>query len=185
MSETDIPNLPPGDARHPAFLRLYAQHEHEIFSYIVALVGNWTDANDVMQDTSVALWNMFPQFDPGTSFKAWACQVAHYRVLRFRQKCSRDRHVFDPELVEQLREVAADEVNSFDSRRMALENCVNRLEPHQRDLLHRCYAEGARIRTVAQELQRPEKAVYKVIAHIRKSLLDCIRLRLREEGIDS
>ena len=35
---------------------------------------------------------MFDDFEEGTSFVSWACRIAYFRILRFREKRKRDRH---------------------------------------------------------------------------------------------
>src|SRR5262249_23278038 len=127
--------------RNLRFVRLFAQHEHQIYAYIVAAIGNWADADEVMQQTSVALWEMFDRFTEGTSFSGWACQIAYYRILRYRENRRRDRHEFDQEFVEAVAATAHQESDWFESRRKALGDCVARLRPQDRELLQFCYAD--------------------------------------------
>ncbi len=156
------------------FVRLFTAHEPRVYSYIVAVLGNWTDADEVMQETSIALWEMFEQFQDGTDFCAWACRVAHFRILRFRQERKRDKHEFEPDLVETLDAVAVQELESFDERRLALSGCLETLNEADRLLLKKCYADGVLIKNVADELQRPVAALYKDLARIRKLLFECV-----------
>src|SRR5262245_27195115 len=65
--------------RNLRFVRLFAQHEHQVYAYIVSVLANWADADEVMQETSVALWEMFDDFQEGTSFCSWACRIAYFR----------------------------------------------------------------------------------------------------------
>lgn len=156
------------------FVRLFTQNEPRVYSYLVSVLGNWSDADEVMQETSIALWELFDQFQEGTDFCAWACRVAHFRVLRFRQERKRDKHEFEPDLMETLDAVAVQEMDTFDDRRLALAGCVEKLSDEDRVLLKKCYADGVLIKNVADELQRPVTALYKDLARIRKVLLDCV-----------
>jgi len=160
--------------RNLRFVGLFSKHEHRIYSYIVALLSNWTDADEVMQETSIALWEMFDQFQEGTDFNSWACRVAHFRVLRFRQQCQRDRHEFGNDLVESLGETASMEMDVMETRRMALAGCLDHLNPADRDLLTRCYSEGVLIKEIAGQLNRPVKAIYKDLARIRRAVFECV-----------
>src|SRR5262245_34735681 len=99
--------VPERDAR---FLRLFAQHQRQIYAYILALVRDWTDADEAMQETSVALWEMFDQYEEGSRFASWACRIAYYRVLRLRQQRRRDRHEFGHEYPEVVVENLLNEV---------------------------------------------------------------------------
>jgi RNA polymerase sigma-70 factor (ECF subfamily) len=168
--------------RNLRFVRLFAQHEHQIYASIVASLGNWTDADEVMQETSVALWEMFDRFEEGTSFVGWACQIAYYRILRFREKRRRDKHEFDQEFVEAVAATVLEESDWFEFRRRALGDCVSRLRPNDRDLLESCYADGGTIKCAAERLDRPAKSVYKALARIRQALFDCVQRKMTAEG---
>lgn len=163
------------------FVRLFAQHEHQIYAYIVSVLSNWTDADEVMQETSVAIWEMFDDFQEGTSFRHWACRIAYFRILRFRQKRGRDRHEFDHQFVEAVAEAAIEEADSFESRRMALADCLTRLRREDRELLESCYTGGDQIKHVAERLDRPAKSVYKALGRIRQALFECVRRKVAVE----
>src|SRR5690606_1942058 len=86
------------------FTRLYAECQKRLFIYISLLMPNTADAHDVLQDTNLVLWQKFEQFEPGTSFFAWAREVARYRVLRYRQIHSRDCLPVQPEILDAVAE---------------------------------------------------------------------------------
>jgi len=46
------------------FLSLFLRSEREIFRYVAALVPNVTDAEDIVQQTAIALWEKFDTYDP-------------------------------------------------------------------------------------------------------------------------
>ena len=60
-----------------AFVGLYAQHQGQLFRYVAAIVPHLQDAEDVLGEVTVALWQNFPSFEPGTSFLAWARRIAY------------------------------------------------------------------------------------------------------------
>jgi RNA polymerase sigma-70 factor (ECF subfamily) len=174
------------DAQHNLrFVRLFAQHEHQVYAYIVSALANWTDADEVMQETSVALWEMFDDFQEGTSFCSWACRIAYYRILRFCEKQSRDRHQFDQEFVEKVAFTALEEAELFQVRRKALGDCVGQLKPRDKELLQTCYGDGGTIKHAAQQLERPAKGVYKALARIREALFQCVQRKLAAQGMRS
>jgi RNA polymerase sigma-70 factor (ECF subfamily) len=167
--------------RHDLFVRLFAAHEHQVYGYIVSLVGRFTDADDVMQETAVALWQMFDSFEEGTSFVDWACRVAYFRVLEFRRKTHRDRHQFGKDWLEQFASVAAKQVEGMNAMRDALAICLEKLREPDRQLVRLCYEQGTTIADAAERIGRPTGAVYKSIARIRRVLFDCVRRTMRRE----
>jgi RNA polymerase sigma-70 factor (ECF subfamily) len=164
-------------------VQLFAQHEHEIYACIVAVLGNWADADEVMQETSMALWEMFDEFQPGTNFRAWACAIARHRIQRFRQKQARDRHVFSDEFIEAVSQTAQEEAERFESRRKALAQCVDKLAQQDRRLLQLCYAGSESFKHVAEQLGRPVSGVYKALWRIRQALFDCINRTLAADEV--
>ena len=64
--------MPPQETdRHRDFLRLFASHEPAIRAYVRRLVPLRADADDVMQDVAVVLWEKFEEFREGGDFRAW------------------------------------------------------------------------------------------------------------------
>ena len=41
------------------------------------------DAEDVLQEANLVLWRKFDQYQEGTNFFAWACQIIRYEVLKY------------------------------------------------------------------------------------------------------
>lgn len=169
------------DDSKKVFVRLLTQHERRVYAYILRLVVNWNDADEILQETNVRLWEEFDRFEPGTNFAAWAIRVAHYQVLTWRKRRDRSRLVFDDDVLARVASESADE-SGDDSRRAALAECLDRLPDRNRDLLLRCYADRATIRSVAEELRRSTEAVYKSLQRIRAALHECIERRLAGEG---
>lgn len=163
-----------------SFVRLLTRHERQVYAYILRLVVNWSDADEILQETNIRLWEEFDRFEPGTNFGAWAIRVAHYQVLTWRKRRDRSRLVFGDDVLEHV--AAADGVEADDdARRRALDECLRTLPDHNRDLLMRCYADRATIRGVAAEMRRSTDSVYKALQRIRLALHDCVARRLATE----
>lgn len=167
--------------RHRVFLREFTASEAAVRGFVRRLVPARADADDLMQDISVVLWEKFDTFRDDGNFRAWAFGVARYEVLAWRRDRGRDRLVLDEKVVEML----CDEAESVEPRlarqREALERCIVEVAPEQRDLLLRAYEPGARIAGLAQESGRTEPGFYQWLYRIRKLLLDCIRRNLAKE----
>ena len=68
------------------FLGYYVQNQKRIYGYILSVVSNWSDVEDILQDTTSLMWKKFDEFTEGTSFSGWGIQIAKYKVLEFRRK---------------------------------------------------------------------------------------------------
>src|SRR4051794_41905793 len=73
-------NDPPNEAdSRKRLMALMTRHQRQIFSYIYVLVHNRSDAEDLLQETSLVICEKFNEFKEGTDFVAWACQIAYWR----------------------------------------------------------------------------------------------------------
>jgi RNA polymerase sigma-70 factor (ECF subfamily) len=116
-----------------AFEELLRAHERQLFGYIFSLVRNLADAEDLFQETCVALWDQFDRFEQGTNFAAWSSTVARFRVLKFLERRPQSVVAFSEEAHARLLEVAAaGDPHELDARREALAACVEKLHERQR-----------------------------------------------------
>jgi RNA polymerase sigma-70 factor (ECF subfamily) len=168
--------------RHSRFLRSFTAHEPAIRAYIRRLVPLRTDADDVLQDVAVVLWEKFDTFRPGEDFRAWAFGVARFEVLGWLRDRGRNRLVLDDAVVEQIAAEAAAAEPHLERQREALEKCLERVGAAERNLLISAYRPESRIQEVAAGSGRSEAGFYQWLHRMRRSLLDCIRARLAQEA---
>src|ERR1700722_9964274 len=74
-------------------MMLMTRHQRQIFSYHYTLVPNRSDAEDLLQETSLVICEKFHEFEDGTDFVAWACQIAYWRVRCLQKLHQRDREM--------------------------------------------------------------------------------------------
>jgi len=170
------------DRKTVDFLRLLSQHERRVKAYILALVPNWADADDLYQETTVRLWEQFANYDPEKDFGAWACTIAYYMVLAYRKKSSREQERFSQTFVDTVAEEVAARGNEADLRYHALQHCLQKLTERHRNLVRRCYSGTDTLKAIARQTGRSVAALYKALSRIRHSLHKCVEKNLQEEG---
>jgi RNA polymerase sigma-70 factor, ECF subfamily len=163
------------------FLRLFLENERRIYAFIVSILPNLSDAEDVLQETSLILWQKFAQFQLGTDFVAWACRVAQLRVLKFYEKRGRSKLQFDAAALEAVANEAIGMAPLLEDRHHALAKCLEAINPRDRDLLQRRYADDASPQQISTQVGRSIHAVYKALQRIHDSLMLCIQRRLEKE----
>jgi RNA polymerase sigma-70 factor (ECF subfamily) len=173
----------PADKRNH-FLRLFLRNERRIYAYILTLLPHRADADDALQETSLAMWDKFDDRDPPRDFLAWARRVAYYKVLDVYKRAGRGKVRFSQAMLERVAETAAEQTETLqlDDRREALSRCVEKLAPRDRDLLARRFADGATTRSTSEQVGRSVDAVYKALAKIREALSACVERTLAREG---
>ena len=163
-------------------MALMTQHQRRIFAYIYTLVPDRYDAEDLLQETSLIICEKFDQFEEGTDFVAWACQIAYWRVRYARQKFARSKVVFQQELVDALAQTAATMHEEFDARHEALALCLQKLPARDRELVLTRYEPGCGVPEAARRSGRSLDAAYKALGRIRKLLFDCVSHQMATEG---
>ncbi|HEV8063100.1 MAG TPA: sigma-70 family RNA polymerase sigma factor [Gemmataceae bacterium] len=172
-------------AKCKLFLRLFLQNERRLYAYIFTLIHNQTDSDDLLQETSLVLWDKFDALNPPDDFAAWACRVAYFKVLDFSKKRQRSRVLFGQALLERLAETAIEQSSALqlDERRDALISCIEKLSVRDRELLGWRFAEGGSTRSAAAQAGKRVDAVYKSLARIRKALFECVTRAVRSERL--
>lgn len=164
------------------FVQLFAREQRRVHAYIGALLPSRTDADDVMQETSIALWRKWSQFDEGRDFFRWACGVAHIEVLRHRRKHATSRLFFNEDIMGEIAEEVLNQSDVAAARSAALAECLQKLREPDRRLVEHRYGAGVTTLQAAADLGRPPSTVYKALARIRRSLMECIQRRLAQEA---
>ncbi len=168
--------------QHRQFLRRFTAQEPAIRAYVRRLVPLRADADDVMQEVAVVLWEKFGQFREGEDFRAWAFGVARYEVLGWLRDKGRDRLVLSEQVLDLIAEESLHEEPRLDAQRLALETCMTKVPADQRDLLMRAYQPEASIQEVAGSSGRTVAGFYQWLHRMRRLLLDCVRRELAREA---
>jgi RNA polymerase sigma-70 factor, ECF subfamily len=161
------------------FVQLFAKHQCALNSFISSLVPTRADAEDVLQETSLAIWKKWSDFDVSRDFFRWACGIAHIEVVRHRRKAATDRLWFNEELIEVLSFEMIEHSDLFDLRRDALESCIKKLRQEDRNVLELRYQGGMSVEGVADTLGRTTRTIHRTFARIRRLLHQCITATIR------
>jgi RNA polymerase sigma-70 factor, ECF subfamily len=167
--------------RHNLFAELIIRHQSELYGYIYAVVRNWEDTDDLYQSVCLALWSKFGSFRPGSSFFAWARQMAKIEVSNFL------RHKQSPSyLAEKLRDILAEiatEPHDTDAEvyLVSLRRCKEKLSVADDELLRLRYVEDLNTVEIADRLQRLRPNVSRSLNRIRRWLFECIQMELAKQ----
>ena len=160
------------------FIKEFTRNQRPVFLFILSQISNPAEAEEILQETNLVIWNKCEQFEPGTNFKAWACQIARYEVLKWLDRHRRDKHYFNDELMQQIAEETLEDSEEWELRREALATCLNKLNPEDRELVQLRYAPGQSGKGAAEEVGRPVNSVYQSLGRIRRALLECIQRQI-------
>jgi RNA polymerase sigma-70 factor (ECF subfamily) len=164
------------------FIQLYTGNQHRVLGYLLTLTGDRNVAEDLLQETAVTLFTKFDEFEQGTDFAAWACQVAYWNVMNYRRSVARSKTFPSDELLAQLAERAVEIGPTLDVRRTALDTCLKRLDERDRAFLMTRYQPDGNVALAAQMAGRTTAAAYKALARLRRALRDCVSLQLAQDS---
>jgi RNA polymerase sigma-70 factor (ECF subfamily) len=177
-SHNEDQSLPgPGDE----FMRLYLAHEHKIRGYILCLVSNWADADDIQQQAAIVMWKKYTPLSSNEHFLHWALRIAHFEIMNHLQKKRNRLPCYSPSVFEELEARAIQAVQEEDRRREALQKCLSLLKQRDQELLRLRYEVDATVQSVAATVERSVDAVYKALNRIHYQLLLCIRKKLAQQ----
>lgn len=160
------------------FLRLLMGNQDRIFTYILSMVHNMSDADDVMQDVVTVMWRKFGDYQEGTSFLAWGITIARYLALKFFEKNRRSRIPFSDELAEKIASVTTSKLESYHERLETLEGCIKKLSPENQQLIKKRYHGKIPTKAIAAEQGILPHKMYRVMAKIHQMLHDCVQRTL-------
>ncbi len=169
-------------ARAELLVRLLTRHQDELFRYILALLPHEEDARDVLQETSVALYRKFGEYDPEKPFLAWAYRFAYLEVLKQRERNQRRTRHFSIALLERLAREREEHEPMLQARLQALEQCLQDLPAADRDLIRQRYQGQTRIEEMARRAGASRRTFFRKLDRIRRALLECINRRTAVEG---
>jgi RNA polymerase sigma-70 factor, ECF subfamily len=174
----DQPQNPAPD-KDELYLRLLAEHERAIATYVYSLVNSAADAADILQECKLSMWRMFDRFEPGTDFRAWGRKIAVHQILNFRRAAKRrPSSALDQQFIEAVAAEIDRRPELLDQKADVLRLCLRKLpEPHRAIVVWRYYDE-CDIGEIAAKSDRTEEAVYRLLSRIRKTLSECISRQL-------
>lgn len=161
-------------AAQQQFLSLFLRSEREVFRYVAALIPNVTDAEDIVQQTAMALWEKFDSYDPTQPFTPWACRFALNKTRQWIERRQRWQALLEGGLAEELAQRREELRPELDARLKHLEKCLGKLPEKQRLLVEGYYYRRDAVEALAGYSGRTVAATYKMLQRVRQILQTCI-----------
>lgn len=152
-----------------------------LYGFIASLIGRMDSVNDVLQETNLKLCRKAWEYDPALPFLSWAFAFAKNEVMSWRTRHARSHLIFDDELVEKISACFETTEETTELELKALEKCVEKLPPKQRELVSARYGAGEQLQDIAARMQMSETAAASVFYRLRKALGNCLSASLGRE----
>jgi RNA polymerase sigma factor (sigma-70 family) len=150
-----------GDAARE-FFDAYAKRIHRFIAS--ALGGDPRDAEDLLQETFIALAEALPYFRGDSSLFTFACAIAHRKVQSFIRRTARRRRLPLEPAVDEPRE------SNYLAERDDVARAMKRLDRDYREVLMLKYVEEMKVGEIARVMELSEHAVESRLARARRAL---------------
>src|SRR5262245_35251395 len=162
--------------------RRFLEHRDGLLGFILALTHDRDAAEDIFQETGLAIVEEAGRGTQVDRFLPWAHEIARRRVAEYFSKSARRAAVeasaeVDEAVALAFEESAADPA-ALSLGRQYLEECVDGLSPEQRSLIDRRYRDRAPLRESAREANTTEGSIKVLLWRVRRQLGRCIEGKL-------
>ncbi|HLY11968.1 MAG TPA: sigma-70 family RNA polymerase sigma factor [Planctomycetota bacterium] len=160
------------------FLQKFVSGERLLMGYLLSATGDFHEAEDLLQEVSVALWESFDRYDESKAFHAWALGIARHKVLDWREKQGRRGATLSPEILDLVGQAQLETADRLSDRRPLLQTCIEALPDHLRKIVQLRYREQLTLEALSERLDRSAGAVQVALVRIRRTLRDCVDQKL-------
>jgi len=167
------------------FVTLLMRYGPRVRAFVTTLLPLCQDAEDVAQNACLVAWRKMEEFhysaaEPDAEFWSWVCAIGRFEALNYRRKHWGREKLFDRELLDRIASLQLEHRDHLQSRQSALQDCINRLNPRDKELVRLRYASEASVEKMAELAGRTVSAIYKALTRIRKGLSQCIESSIRD-----
>ena len=146
--------------------------------YLAKLLANSPSTDDVLQECNKVLWVKRNDWDPETIFLKWAYRVCFFQVKAYFRNQSREKLVFNGELLDLLGKEEPDD-SATKERQEAMNKCLQKIDSHQRNLLLERYQGEVSVEKLANREGMQPNTLSQKLLRLRHQLLICIQSNLK------
>ena len=161
MEQNLIAQVQYGD--QDAFELLISPYVQPIFNYIAFRVPDAADANDILQETMLSIWQSIKSFQHDSSFKTWAFTIARRRLADF----YRNKKVDNVPLDDNLR---AEDGLPDSITRMDISAALSKLSDDESELVHLIFHSQLSYKEVSELLNIPVGTIKSRMSGIKSKL---------------
>lgn len=170
------------DGNPRAYREIEKRYEKKLASYIYRLVGNREEAEDVLQNVFIKVYNNIEKYDMKRKFSSWIYRIAHNEAVNFLKKKTRKKLVSWEDVVsteDQLK--ANDDLPSPNDLWIKKEinkevrDALKKLPPKYRQILVMRYDEEKSYLEIGKVLGKPVNTVGTLISRAKNKLFEVMK----------
>jgi len=162
--------------------QLFVQHTSHMRGFIVALLPDLSQVDDVLQETFLTVTAKAEAFDASRDFVAWACGIARMKVREAGRKSARQWRPLSAEVLDALA-ASAPMDDLADERLAMLPECIAKLGAQGRRVIDLRYQQAHKPEEIARRLELGVDSVYVALSRARAAIRQCIERRRSRGGV--
>lgn len=182
MRLSDQPDASFAEEQRLLVQQLFVKYQMQIRSFAIGLTGDFTAAEDVLQEAFLTVTRKAADFQTGSNFLSWALTITRLKVY----ENARASRKFSKQVLESLaaslplEEAVPDKVS--DDRIGLLRACIEELPPKAREVLRLRYFAEHVPTEIASLLGRTVAGVNATLVKVREGLRECVAKKMAAEG---
>ena len=163
------------------FVRQLVQSQNKIYAFILTLVPNWTEADDILQDTVEILWRKYRESKDLENFTTLGIGIAKNLVYTYYRKKKKQECFLEQDALESIASYSEEISTQSEDRVRILRKCLGKLSERDKELIRLRYEEGMKIKNVAEISNRSVAALYKALGRVHDAIMKCVKSGLLRE----
>lgn len=186
LSDNEIVKLIAGRNKK-IYHELVKRYQTKLFSYLYRLIGNKEEAEDLLQNVFVKVYNNIRSYDTKRKFSSWIYRIAHNEAVNFLKKRSRRKliSIEDIQASKDKLEIADTRKNPIDSwiskeLRKEMQEALERLPEKYKQVLMLRYYYDKSYEEMSKALGKPVNTVGTLLNRAKKKLMEVIEKRWKQ-----
>jgi len=163
------------------FLRDLSIAYQDAYASSLAIVGNRADADDVMQEVCIVLWQKYDEFEQGRDFRKWACGIAFHVAKAYMRKKRRYAYGLSDHALAKIEQLHTGGMELLEMRRELLRECLGKLSERDQQFLEDCYDGPLSQVKFARSHGISVETIYTRLKRLRRRLIDCMNRTLGKD----
>ncbi|MGB7344468.1 MAG: sigma-70 family RNA polymerase sigma factor, partial [Pirellulaceae bacterium] len=181
FESTDV--MTDSNQRREHVLRAAFDCREELIAYAWSLIGNYSAAEDCVQEAMLVVVNKYEQFQDGTSILAWCRSIVRIETLRAKQRYRRERtlaeQVLDDAIDAAFEEFQVSRIREEGNiRRDALGHCIEQLNERGKQVLRARVVDELGYSQIGERLGMTIEAVRKALFRSKRQLRTCVESKV-------
>ena len=170
VSETPANQVTDADNERQTSSPLIGSARTAVFAQLLAGIGSFHDAEDVLQEVAVSVAKNYGSYDPARPFVAWALGIAANHMLMYFRRYHRNRLVFSDQLMATSASISKRLPIIGRPASPSFAPLHQQLDDRRRRLIEMRYSSGLSMNEMAESLGKSVAAIKGSLHRVRKAL---------------